>query len=253
MTILTRVPPTRSILEVQDNEQEKGVEMAPGATVVLSVYNTGRGEIKAEGVVGIARGFLLANASAAVVSLWSVDDGITAALIHIKYAHLTRGCTVTQALRLAMLSLARRRPDPLAVPNMEPHPPQASYDPSACQQGRQDTRDRAQSLDLHDVDEDNYDYSSRDAGNGGVASGLRSWMEMLNGGTEGESRCADSPSPAAHVEMHLCETEQERWQYWHEFCTHDVDPKCVLDFPFVDHGGLELSENAPDDRMLERL
>jgi hypothetical protein len=93
--------------EVQGSEQEKGVKMAPGATVVLSACNTGRGEIKAEGVVGLARGFLLANASAAVVSLWSVDDGSTAALMRIKYQQLAQGCTVPQALRLAMLRLAR--------------------------------------------------------------------------------------------------------------------------------------------------
>ena len=66
--------------------------------------------------MGLARGFMLANASATVVSLWSVDDGSTAALMCITYQHLaqTQGCTVPQALRLAMLRLARR-PDPLAV------------------------------------------------------------------------------------------------------------------------------------------
>jgi CHAT domain-containing protein len=97
-----------SMLEVQGSEGAQGVRLAPGATVVLSACNTGRGEIKAEGVVGVARGFLLANASAAVVSLWSVDDGSTAALMLIKYSHLAEGCTVPQALRLAMLRLARR-------------------------------------------------------------------------------------------------------------------------------------------------
>jgi hypothetical protein len=97
-----------SMLEVQGSEGAQGVRLAPGATVVLSACDTGRGEIKAEGVVGLSRGFLLANASAAVVSLWSVDDGSTAALMRIKYAHLAKGCTVAQALRLAMLRLARR-------------------------------------------------------------------------------------------------------------------------------------------------
>ena len=95
--------------EVQGSEGAKGVRLAQGATVVLSACNTGRGEIKAEGVVGLARGFLLANASATVVSLWSVDDGSTAALMRIKYQQLAQGCTVPQALRLAMLRLARPR------------------------------------------------------------------------------------------------------------------------------------------------
>jgi len=39
----------------------------------------GFGVIKAEGVVGLSQGFLLAGAASAVVSLWSVDDGSTAA------------------------------------------------------------------------------------------------------------------------------------------------------------------------------
>ena len=77
---------------------------------MLSACNTGRGEIKAEGVVGLARGFLAAGAAAAVVSLWSVDDGSTAALMQQMYQNLgsIKGCTVPQALRLAMLRLARR-------------------------------------------------------------------------------------------------------------------------------------------------
>ena len=62
-----------SMREIQGGEGEEGVRLGPGATVVLSACNTGRGEIKAEGVVGLARAFLLANAAAAVVSLWSVS------------------------------------------------------------------------------------------------------------------------------------------------------------------------------------
>jgi CHAT domain-containing protein len=99
--------------EVQGSERAQGVRLAQGATVVLSACNTARGEIKAEGVVGLSRGFLLANASATVVSLWSVDDGSTAALMRIKYSHLAQGCTVPKALRLAMLRLARRPPHKL--------------------------------------------------------------------------------------------------------------------------------------------
>jgi CHAT domain-containing protein len=244
-----------SMREVQGSEQEQvqGLRMAPGATVVLSACNTGRGEIKAEGVVGIARGFLLANASATVVSLWSVADKSTAALMRIKYKHLAQGVSVPEALRLAMLTLARRRPDPHAVPNMETHPPEACEGPSACQQGRQDARDRGRGLDVDDFDESNDGDGLRDAGSGGVVPGLRSWMEMLSGGTEGERGRGASPAPTAHAGMHMCETEEERWQYWHEFCKRQVAPKCVLDFPFADRGGLELSEDAPDERLLERL
>jgi len=104
--------PDLSMLEVQGSDEaadkRERVRLADGATVVLSACNTGCGDILAEGVVGLARGFLLAGAAAAVVSLWAVDDGSTAALMDQMYRHLVEGCTVPQALRLAMLRLACR-------------------------------------------------------------------------------------------------------------------------------------------------
>jgi hypothetical protein len=80
---------------------------------------------------------------------------------------------------------------------------------------------------------------------------LQPWFEMLGWGTEGVSRCATRPSAAAHGE-----TEDERRQYWREFCERvrqrDVAPTRVLDFPYTDRGheGLNLS---PENRLLERL
>ena len=73
--------------------------------MVLSACNSGRGKILAEGVVGLSRAFLFAGAAATVVSLWSVDDGSTAALMKEMYKHLKDGRTTAQALRLAMLHL----------------------------------------------------------------------------------------------------------------------------------------------------
>ena len=55
--------------------------------------------------MGIARGFLFLGAAATVVSLWSVDDGSTAALMEQMYKHLEDRRTTAQALRLAMLHL----------------------------------------------------------------------------------------------------------------------------------------------------
>ena len=51
-----------------------------------------------------------------MVSLWSVDDGSTAALMEHLYTHLVKGMTVPQALRLAMLRLAGR-----PVPELQLH------------------------------------------------------------------------------------------------------------------------------------
>lgn len=45
--------------------------------VVLSCCHSGRGEIKAEDVVGIARAFLGAGARSLLVSLWAIDDEAT--------------------------------------------------------------------------------------------------------------------------------------------------------------------------------
>jgi CHAT domain-containing protein len=113
-----------SMHEIQGGEEVEGVRLAKGATAVLSACNTGRGQIMAEGVVGLARGFLVAGAAATVVSLWSVDDGSTSALMQCTYKHLAAtGCTVPEALRLAMLQLARRCPaEDKEAPGPQPQP-----------------------------------------------------------------------------------------------------------------------------------
>ena len=88
------------------DEVQGSVRLGAGSIVVLNACNyTGRGEIRAEGVMGLARGFLFAGAAATVVSLWSVDDGSTAALMKEMYKHLKDGRTTAQALQLAMLHL----------------------------------------------------------------------------------------------------------------------------------------------------
>jgi len=84
---------------------QASLRLGAGSTVVLSACNSGRGEILAEGVVGLARAFLFAVAAATVVSLWSVDDGSKAALMKQMYKHLEDGRTTAQALQLAMLHL----------------------------------------------------------------------------------------------------------------------------------------------------
>lgn len=87
-----------SIEEVPGSMSQEGVKIGNGATAVLSACNTGRGKIKAEGFVGLARGFLAAGASATVVTLWSVDDGSTEALMKHFYKHLVSGVIVARAL-----------------------------------------------------------------------------------------------------------------------------------------------------------
>ena len=70
--------------------------------VVLSCCHSGRGEIKAEGVVGIARAFLGAGARSVLVSLWAIDDEATLEFMKSFYSHLAEGKSASEALNQAM-------------------------------------------------------------------------------------------------------------------------------------------------------
>jgi CHAT domain-containing protein len=71
-------------------------------TVVLSACETGSGRLQGqEGVMNLARAFLIAGSRSVVASLWSVDDRSTATLMEAFYTHLKSGSTVIQALREA--------------------------------------------------------------------------------------------------------------------------------------------------------
>ena len=73
--------------------------------VVLSCCHSARGEIKAEGVVGIARAFLGAGARSVLVSLWAIDDEATMEFMKIFYQHLVKGESASAALNQAMKSM----------------------------------------------------------------------------------------------------------------------------------------------------
>ena len=73
--------------------------------VVLSCCHSGRGEVKAEGVVGIARAFLGAGARAVVVTLWAINDKATQEFTKHFYEHLSEGQCASKALNYAMKHL----------------------------------------------------------------------------------------------------------------------------------------------------
>ena len=73
--------------------------------VVLSCCHSGRGEVKSEGVVGIARSFLCAGARSVLVSLWAIDDEATMVFMESFYQHLSHGESASVALHQAMKSL----------------------------------------------------------------------------------------------------------------------------------------------------
>lgn len=80
--------------------------------VVLSACDTGRGRITGDGVIGLSRSLISAGASSVIVSLWSVPDAPTAALMTEFYRNLQKQPDKAQALRGAMLTLMRDNPDP---------------------------------------------------------------------------------------------------------------------------------------------
>lgn len=73
--------------------------------VVLSCCHSGRGEIKAEGVVGIARAFMAVGARSVLVALWAIDDEATLEFMKCFYHHLAEGRRASESLNLAMKSL----------------------------------------------------------------------------------------------------------------------------------------------------
>ena len=73
--------------------------------VVLSCCHSGRGEIKAEGVVGIARAFIGAGARSVLVSLWAIDDKATLEFMKSFYHNLVKGRSASESLNHAMKCL----------------------------------------------------------------------------------------------------------------------------------------------------
>ena len=65
--------------------------------VVLSCCHSARGEIKAEGVVGIARAFLGAGGRSVLVSLWAIDDEATLEFMRNFYLHLVKGRSASES------------------------------------------------------------------------------------------------------------------------------------------------------------
>ena len=70
--------------------------------VVLSCCHSGRGKIKTEGVVGLARAFLGAGARSVIGSLWAIDDKATLTFMRHFYEHLVKGQSASKSLHEAM-------------------------------------------------------------------------------------------------------------------------------------------------------
>ncbi|XP_078354597.1 tetratricopeptide repeat protein 28-like [Oculina patagonica] len=70
--------------------------------VVLSCCHSGRGQIRAEGVVGIARAFLGSGACSVLVALWALEDSATERFMSRFYEHLVGGDSASESLHETM-------------------------------------------------------------------------------------------------------------------------------------------------------
>jgi CHAT domain-containing protein len=81
--------------------------------VTLSACETGLNEIFAgDEILGLARGFLTAGALSLVLSLWTVNDEATTALMREFYTQLRAGKETSKALQLAQCSFIRENAHP---------------------------------------------------------------------------------------------------------------------------------------------
>ena len=77
----------------------------PAELAMLSACDTFGGELRTDGVVGIARAFLAAGASSLGVSLWKVDDRATRELMVQFYRQYLDGDDAAAAMRGAMRAM----------------------------------------------------------------------------------------------------------------------------------------------------
>ncbi|CAH3172512.1 unnamed protein product, partial [Porites evermanni] len=77
--------------------------------VVLSCCHSASGQIRAEGIVGIARAFLASGARAVLSALWAVEDEATMWFMDRFYEHLVHGESASESLHQAMKSMRETR------------------------------------------------------------------------------------------------------------------------------------------------
>ena len=75
--------------------------------VVLSCCHSGMGKLSSEGVLGIARSFLGAGASAVMVTLWPIDDAFTLEFMKIFYEKVFSEKSICLALKETVNSFQR--------------------------------------------------------------------------------------------------------------------------------------------------
>ena len=93
-------------IEIMEHFGQPGSTPLKAELAVLSACNTGSGDIKGEGVIGLSRSLIAAGIPTIVVSLWQVPDNDTNLLMREFYTNLyERKLDKAQAMRQAMLTM----------------------------------------------------------------------------------------------------------------------------------------------------
>ena len=85
-------------------EEVEKLDISP-ALVVLSSCDSGRGEVKADGILGMARAFILAGDQAVLTTLWRVPDESACMFMQFFYQYLVDGLSGSESLQKSTLSL----------------------------------------------------------------------------------------------------------------------------------------------------
>lgn len=81
--------------------------------IVLSACQSGVGSISSDGVYGLQRAFKKAGVHSILMSLWKVDDRVTAQMMQLFYTGLSSGMDSRASFQAAREALRKTYPDPL--------------------------------------------------------------------------------------------------------------------------------------------
>ncbi len=110
-------PVTDSLNDGKLYNYEISISRIKSPMVVLSACNSGTGTLyHGEGLMSLARGFILAGASSVIKTAWEVNDETSAAIISRFYFHLSKGKPKDVAMRLAKLDYIKSTPPVYSKP-----------------------------------------------------------------------------------------------------------------------------------------
>lgn len=106
---------------VLNASEVEGMDMSCVKFLGLSACQTGLGDISADGVFGLQRGFKKAGVGTILMSLWKVNDRATQLLMGSFYENLLSGCSCHQSLAGAQ-AVVRNYTEPDKVSGLETRP-----------------------------------------------------------------------------------------------------------------------------------